>query len=97
MSEHAHVIRVTTFHPKEGSRDDVLEILRGVEETLRDMDGCFGAQVCSVSEEPEWVAIVSRWADASALAKTEHVIAEHQGRMRDLVRDRPRMYDMAPI
>ena len=97
MSEHAHVIRVTTFHPSDGNREEVLSILRGVEDRLRSTDGCFGAQVCSVSTEPEWVAIVSRWEDAAGVDRMAPIIDEHRDRMHRLIRDQPRMYDMTPI
>ena len=97
MSEHAHLIQVTTFHPAQGQREAVLSVCREAEDRFRDTEGCFGAQVCSVSEEPEWVAIVSRWDDPRALEKTDAIIAQHRDRMRDLIREQPRGYHMTPI
>jgi quinol monooxygenase YgiN len=67
MSEHAHVIRVSAFRPAPGRRDELVDVCQALAELARVADGCFGAQVCQVSERPDDVAVVSRWRDRSAL------------------------------
>jgi quinol monooxygenase YgiN len=38
----------------------------GVNE-IRQREGCFGAQICELKEDPETIAIISRWVSQSAL------------------------------
>jgi quinol monooxygenase YgiN len=67
MAEHAHVIRVARFQPAAGKRDELVNRLVSGAEDIRKMEGCFGAQICSVRESPGVIAAVSRWASGAAL------------------------------
>jgi quinol monooxygenase YgiN len=67
MAEHANVIRVARFQPAPGRREELISRLQSVTETIRQMDGCFGAQICSVREAPDTVVAISRWASQSAV------------------------------
>ena len=61
MTEHAGVVRITTFTTDDARRDRLVESLQQMCEDARNAEGCFGAQVCSVEFRPEAVAVVSRW------------------------------------
>jgi quinol monooxygenase YgiN len=67
MPEHAHVVRVARYRPAPGMRDRLLAQMRDLAESMRDLDGLFGAQVCAVNEQPDWFALVSRWRDEGSL------------------------------
>ena len=67
MAEHAHVIRITSFLAAADRRDDLINALRPVAQQASTAEGCFGAQVCQVTEEANTVALVSRWGDEAAL------------------------------
>jgi quinol monooxygenase YgiN len=67
VAEHAHVVRVSTFPPADGRRDELVEVCTSLAELARSADGCFGAQVCTLSERPGVLAVVSRWRDPSAV------------------------------
>jgi quinol monooxygenase YgiN len=49
---------------------------------MRDLPGLFGAQVCTVAEAPEWLAIVSRWQDEASL---RHIVGTSAARLVDEV------------
>ncbi len=97
MSEHANLIRVSTMHPAEGRRPDLIALAEQIADRARPLPGCFGIQVCSVQEEPESVAVVSRWRDAQAVADLEAMLAEITDRERDLLREPPATYHLTPI
>ncbi len=67
MAEHAGVVRITTLVPAEGRRQELIDACRQFENRARDADGCFGAQVCEVAEDPDTVAVLSRWRDRDSL------------------------------
>ena len=67
MAEHASVIRVIRFKPADGKRDELISTLERGAEQIRQMQGCFGVQVCTIQEAPDEVASISRWASQSAL------------------------------
>ncbi len=69
MAEHASVIRVAHFPIAADKRQRLVTALEGLADQVRQMDGCFGVQVCAVRESSTEVAIVSRWASQSALDK----------------------------
>jgi len=54
MTEHAGLIQVTTFRPAPGRRDEVLALRAQTQERAA-ADGCFGAQTCTVDEDPDAV------------------------------------------
>lgn len=97
MSEHSQLVRVTTLHPAEGKRDDVVRVCQENAERARQIEGNFGVQVCSVREEPEWVAIVSRWEDPSAASQLDQLMQQARAANADLLREAPRTYHMTPI
>ena len=66
-TEHASIVRVARFRPAAGQRDALLSRLRGGVDGIRQRDGCFGAQICSVREEPDTIVVVSRWSNQAAL------------------------------
>ena len=65
MSDHARVIRVLVLRPAAGKHADLLRVVQEAAERGRQIEGCFGVQVCDVREDPGDVCVISRWADAS--------------------------------
>lgn len=68
MSEHATYVRVTTFMPDDGRREDLISYLKQMAVAVRRQDGCFGTQICTADHEPGAVTVISRWRDQSAFA-----------------------------
>jgi len=66
-TEHASIVRVARFRPASGQRDALLTRVQGAVDGIRQREGCFGAQVCSVREDPEAIVIISRWSNQAAL------------------------------
>ena len=97
MSEHANLIRVSTMRPAKGRRQDLIALAEQIADRGRALPGCFGIQVCSVREEPESVAVVSRWKDAQAVADLEAMLAEVTDRERDLLHEAPTTYHLTPL
>src|SRR5438067_4603325 len=67
MAEHANVIRLARFHPAPGQRQELLDRLQSGVDGIRQRDGCFGAQVCTLREHPDAAVVISRWASQAAL------------------------------
>ncbi len=67
MPEHSRIVRITTFVPADGRHDDLVSACEQIATTLRRTDGCFGAQICTVAEEPTLITAISRWRDQDAL------------------------------
>jgi len=67
MTEHAGLIQVTTFRAAPGRRDEVLALCTQTQQHAAAADGCFGAQACTVDEDPDAVAAISRWRDRRSL------------------------------
>jgi quinol monooxygenase YgiN len=67
MAEHASIVRLTRFRAAPGRRDDLLRRLQEGAEGIRQMEGCFGAQICTVREAPDVIVAISRWASQAAV------------------------------
>jgi len=67
MTEHAGLIQVTTFRPAPGRRDEVLALCAETQQRAAAADGCFGAQTCTVDDDPGAVVAISRWRDRHSL------------------------------
>lgn len=67
MTKHASLIQVTTFQPAPGRRDEVLAVCAEAQQRAAAADGCFGAQTCTVDEDPDAVVAISRWRDRHSL------------------------------
>jgi quinol monooxygenase YgiN len=67
VAEHASVIRVTRFQPAPGKREELVRRLEEGAEQMRQMDGCFGSQICASDQSSEAIVAVSRWASRAAL------------------------------
>ena len=67
MAEHATVVRVLRMKPGPGKRGELISRLETGAEQIRQMEGCFGVQVCAIREAPDEVATISRWASQAAL------------------------------
>jgi quinol monooxygenase YgiN len=67
VAEHANVVRITRFRPAAGKRDELLQRLENGAQQMRDMEGCFGSQVCESREFPDEIVAISRWASQSAV------------------------------
>ena len=67
MAEHASVVRIIRFEPAPGKRDELVTQLERGAEGIRQLEGCFGVQICTIRETPGVVASISRWASQSAL------------------------------
>lgn len=67
MTEHAGLIQVITFRPAPGRRDEVLALCAETQERTAAADGCFGAQACTVDDDPDAVVAISRWRDRHSL------------------------------
>jgi quinol monooxygenase YgiN len=98
MAEHAGLIQVTTFRPAPGRRDEVLALCAETQERAAAADGCFGAQTCTVDEDPDAVVAISRWRDRHSL---EEFQAAEGGsptiRVRDVLIDVPVTRQYAPV
>jgi quinol monooxygenase YgiN len=70
MAEHARIVRVARYRPQPGATEELREALHALAGGLRELPGLFGAQVCRISEDPEWLALVSRWKDEDAMQAT---------------------------
>ena len=67
MTEHASMIQVITFRPAPGRRDEVLAVCAEAQQRAAAAEGCFGAQTCTVDEDPDAVVAISRWRDRPSL------------------------------
>jgi len=67
MAEHANVVRVAHFRPASGQREQLLARLQSGIDGIRQREGCFGAQICTVREDPDVIVIVSRWVSQAAV------------------------------
>jgi quinol monooxygenase YgiN len=98
MTEYAGLIQVTTFRPVLGRRDEVLALCAETQERAAAADGCFGAQTCTVDEDPDAVVAISRWRDRHSL---EAFQAAEGGsppiRVRDVLIDVPVTRHYAPV
>ena len=98
MAEHAGLIQVTTFRAAPGRRDEVLALCAQTQERAAVADGCFGAQTCTVDEDPDAVAAISRWRDRRSL---EAFQAAEKGsapiRAGDVLIDAPVTRQYAPV
>ena len=68
MTEHAIVVRVSRLTPKDDTREQVESLAQDIANRARDVQGCFGAQVCRIKERPDELAVISRWESEEALA-----------------------------
>jgi quinol monooxygenase YgiN len=90
MTEHAGLIQVTTFRPAAGRRDEVLALCAGTQARAAAADGCFGAQTCTVDEDPDAVAAISRWRDRYSLEAFQAAeVGSSPIRVRDVLIDVP--------
>ena len=98
MTEHAGLIQVTTFRPAPGRRDEVLALCAETQERAAAADGSFGAQTCTVDDDPDAVVAISRWRDRHSL---EAFQAAEGGslpiRVRDVLTDMPVTRQYAPV
>jgi quinol monooxygenase YgiN len=67
MAEHASIVRLTRFQPASGQREALIRRMLEVAERIRQVEGCFGAQICTSRESPDVIVAVSRWASQAAL------------------------------
>jgi quinol monooxygenase YgiN len=58
---------VTTFRPAPGRRDELLALCAETQERAAAADGCFGAQTCTVHDDPDAVVTISRWRNRHSL------------------------------
>lgn len=68
MAEHATVVRIARLLPKPDSGEQVQSLAEEIAIRAREVQGCFGAQVCRLKERPGELALISRWESEQALA-----------------------------
>lgn len=95
MAEHARVIRMTRFVPAAGKRADLIDALEEVAERVRRVEGCYGVQVCDVSEDPRPLVVISRWDSAEALARLP--ADQVRARVQDLIEGEPETEHYTPL
>jgi quinol monooxygenase YgiN len=71
MPDHARLIRIAKYRANPGVREELLARMEELATAMRDLQGLFGAQVCTINKAPEWLALVSRWQDEEALRQIE--------------------------
>jgi quinol monooxygenase YgiN len=69
--EHARVIRLARYRADPGMRDQLLARMHELAGAMRELPGVFGAQVCAISEAPEWLALISRWRDEESMRRID--------------------------
>jgi heme-degrading monooxygenase HmoA len=67
VTEHAGVVQIATFTTDADQWGQLIQALHRLSEEARGAEGCFGAQVCSVEDHPDAVAVVSRWRSQGSL------------------------------
>jgi quinol monooxygenase YgiN len=97
VAEHASVIRVIRFTPAAGKRDELVSRLEQGAEQIRQMDGCFGIQICTLREAPDTVASISRWASESALDAFLQASEPQRGSLNALASAAPVIEHLTPI
>lgn len=97
MAEHASVIRVIRFKPAAGKRDELVSVLEQGAEQIRQLEGCFGVQICAVREAPDEVASISRWASQSALDAFLRSSEQQRGGLNNLAAAPPVLEHLTPI
>lgn len=70
MAEHAGIVRVARYRPQPGATEELRDALHALAGGMRGLPGLFGAQVCRLVEDAEWLALVSRWKDEPAMQAT---------------------------
>jgi quinol monooxygenase YgiN len=85
MAEHASVVRLTRFQPAAGKHDELLRVLEEGAQGIRQLEGCFGAQICTVRETPGVIVAISRWASQSAVDKFVQDSAAQRAELGSLV------------
>jgi heme-degrading monooxygenase HmoA len=91
------VVRIIRFKPAPGKRDELVSRLEEGAQQIREMDGCFGVQVCTVREAPDEVASISRWASQSALDAFLKASDSQRGGLAALAAGAPVTEHLAPI
>lgn len=86
MTEHAAVVDVSRYRPAGGKRDELISGMKRIASRAAQAEGCFGAQVCSSSGDPDTLVAVSRWRSAEAL--------EAFGREADSIAERERLTEL---
>jgi quinol monooxygenase YgiN len=89
MAEHASIVRLTRFQPASGQRDELIRRLVEGAEGVRQMEGCFGAQICTARESPDVIVAVSRWASQAALDRFLQQSASQQADLAKLAASPP--------
>jgi quinol monooxygenase YgiN len=98
MTEHADLIQVTTFRPTPGRRDELLALCAEIQERAAAADGCFGAQTCTVDDDPEAVVAISRWRGRHSLEAFQAAEGgSHPVRVRDVLTDMPVTRQYTPV
>ena len=69
--EHAQVIRVAKYRADPGRRDQLLARMHELAGAMRELPGLFGAQVCVITEAPEWLALIARWRDEESMRRID--------------------------
>ena len=95
MTEHARVIRLTRFVPLAGKRAELIAALEEIAERVRQVEDCYGVQVCDVSEDPIPLVVISRWHSAEAIAKLP--ADQVRARVKDLVVGEPATEHYTPL
>ncbi len=70
MAEHAHIVRIARYRPQPGAVEELRSALNALAQGMRGLPGLFGVQVCELMEDPEWLALVSRWEHEAAMRAT---------------------------
>ena len=70
MAEHARIVRLARYRPQPGSAEELRDALQALAEGMRGIPGLFGAQVCRIREDPDWMALVTRWENEDAMQAT---------------------------
>ncbi len=97
MAEHASVVRVIRIKPAPGKRDELVALLERGAEQIRQLEGCFGVQVCTVREAPDEVASISRWSSQAALDNFLRASEPQRGELNALAAGAPVTEHLTPI
>jgi quinol monooxygenase YgiN len=97
MAEHASVVRIIRFRPAPGKRDELVGVLERGAEQIRQLEGCFGIQVCGVRESPEVIASISRWASQAALDQFLQTSQQQRADLNSLAAEPPTTEHLTPV